>query len=183
MKRDVQTKSLCIKPTNENVGACLVYIRIIPYRSPPLTDPLPLIFDVLKIRTDPPPFMCDLNILSQNSYKIFSGLVKESKQILLLWFLFLLIYFQETISFSYFPSYNWEKLGYYIKWIQLPRLRTPTLNIVYTLYGNMEGKIHFPKKPAAGAARIGSLYRSPPWKCPKISEGGGGSVRKSCDVP
>ena len=46
----------------------------------------------------------------------------------------------------------------------------------------MEGKIHLFKKPAAGAARIWILYRSPPpWKCQKFSEGGG-SVRNYCDV-
>ena len=58
------------------------------------------------------------------------------------------------------------------KWIQLPRLQTITLNKVYTLYGNMEGEIHLLKGSAAGAARIGILYKCPPWKCPKCSEGG-----------
>ena len=45
----------------------------------------------------------------------------------------------------------------------------------------MEGKIHLPKKPAAGAARIGILYRSPPLKMSKIF-GRGGSVENYPDL-
>ena len=36
------------------------------------------------------------------------------------------------------------------------------LNEVYTVHGNMESKTNFVEKPAAGAARIWILYRSPP---------------------
>ena len=46
----------------------------------------------------------------------------------------------------------------------------------------MESKIHLLKKPAAGAARIGILYRSPPLENVQKFRKGGGSVRKSCDV-
>ena len=57
------------------------------------------------------------------------------------------------------------------------------LFIVYKLYGNMETKIHLPKKPAAGAARIGILYRSPPLKMSKIcGRGPLYSVRNYCDA-
>ena len=46
----------------------------------------------------------------------------------------------------------------------------------------MESKIHLLKKPAAGAARIGILYRSPPLENVQKFRKGGGSVRKSCDT-
>ena len=46
----------------------------------------------------------------------------------------------------------------------------------------MEGKIHILKKPAAGAARIGILYRSPPpLENVQNFRKGGGSVRNSPD--
>ena len=45
----------------------------------------------------------------------------------------------------------------------------------------MEGKIHLPKKPAAGAARIGILYRSPPLENVQNFRKGGGSVEKPSD--
>ena len=50
-----------------------------------------------------------------------------------------------------------------------------------TLYNNIERKIHLLKKPAAGAARIEILYRSPPLKMSKIF-GRGGSVGKPSDM-
>ena len=46
----------------------------------------------------------------------------------------------------------------------------------------MEGKIHLPKKPAAGAARIGILYRSPPLENVQNFRKGGGSVGISPDM-
>ena len=52
------------------------------------------------------------------------------------------------------------------------------LFIVYKLYGNMETKIHLPKKPAAGAARIGILYRSPPLENVQNIRKGGGICRE-----
>ena len=45
----------------------------------------------------------------------------------------------------------------------------------------MESKIHLLKKPAAGAARIGILYRSPPLENVQNFRKGG-SVRNYCDV-
>ena len=89
---------------------------------------------------------------------------------------------KETVSLSYFPFQIPQKLEYYIKWIQLPRLQTATLNKVYTLHGNMEGEIYLLKKPAAGAARIGILYRSPPLENVQNFRKGGGSVENYPDV-
>ena len=46
----------------------------------------------------------------------------------------------------------------------------------------MKGKIHLLKKPAAGAARIGILYRSPPLEHVQNFRKGGGSVEKPSDI-
>ena len=45
----------------------------------------------------------------------------------------------------------------------------------------MESKIYLLKKPAAGAARIGILYRSPPLENVQNFWKGGGSVEKPSD--
>ena len=50
-----------------------------------------------------------------------------------------------------------------------------------TLDENILRKINLLKKPAAGAARIRTLYRSPPLKMSKIFGRGGGSVRIPTD--
>ena len=68
----------------------------------------------------------------------------------------------KQVLFHIFHLNSREKIEYYIQWIQLPRLQTITLNEIYALHSNLEGKIHFRKKPAAGAARTGILYRSQP---------------------
>ena len=51
---------------------------------------------------------------------------------------------------------------------ELPRLQSVTLNEVYTLHSNLEGKIHFLKK----ARWIGILYKSPLENAQNIWKGG-----------
>ena len=53
--------------------------------------------------------------------------------------------------------------------------------MINTLQGVMDGKCFLFKKPAAGAARIWILYRSPPLENAKKNRKGGGSVRNYCD--
>ena len=67
---------------------------------------------------------------------------------------------------------TWNHWGVFYNW-------TPTVNKVYTLRGNMESKINFLKKPAAGAARIWILYRSPLENVQHFRKRG--SVRNYCD--